>query len=615
MSFLYPVFLAGAAAAAIPIALHFLRREIAPEVPFSAVRFLRSSPVPQAERRRLRDVFLLAARVAALLLLAAAFARPYLPGAVSAAAGIRIVAVDRSFSMAAPGRFERALTHARDAVNEAGAGERIAVIAFDEGAEVLAEPGPAAEARAALARIEPSFRGTRYGPLFARASDLADRATGRLIVITDLQRAGWDDGRSQAVSGLLQVELRDAGPPPPNLAVIRLRVHANGIVASISNSGPEPRAGRLHVERDGRVAATAAYAAPGEAVTEVTIPFDVPGDGALSVGIEDQEGFAADNVRFLSLDAAHPDAALIVASDAAGSGMYLSRALAARPRGADTDRARERDASARALATGDLSPYAAVALLSTRSLDRRGRDAIAAFVRSGGGVFVAASPDVEPVVLAAMFDLGDALSGVEDAPGARSLSVTDLRHPIFQPFAAVGPNLGQIRFERAWRIRPNDWAVPARFSDGTPALLERPVGRGRLALFASDLDRRWNEFPVHASFVPFTVEAVRYVGAGADRRLDYSVASVPPGVPARPGIYRRPDGRFAAVNVDPRESDTTRVTPAEFAAMVEHSPGVSTGGADVPAREAEARQSYWQWGLLLMIGALVAESFIGRAKP
>ena len=40
MRFLYPVFLT-ALAAAIPVVLHFLRRDIAPEVPFSAVRLLR----------------------------------------------------------------------------------------------------------------------------------------------------------------------------------------------------------------------------------------------------------------------------------------------------------------------------------------------------------------------------------------------------------------------------------------------------------------------------------------------------------------------------------------------------------------------------------------------
>ena len=81
MSFLYPAFLLGALAIAIPIVLHLLRRDVAPEVPFTAVRLLHRAPVERADRRRLRDLLLLAARVAALLLLAAAFARPYVQGA------------------------------------------------------------------------------------------------------------------------------------------------------------------------------------------------------------------------------------------------------------------------------------------------------------------------------------------------------------------------------------------------------------------------------------------------------------------------------------------------------------------------------------------------------
>jgi hypothetical protein len=47
--------------------------------------------------------------------------------------------------------------------------------------------------------------------------------------------------------------------------------------------------------------------------------------------------------------------------------------------------------------------------------------------------------------------------------------------------------------------------------------------------------------------------------------------------------------------------------------MVATVPARSTERVDLQARQAEARQSYWQYGLLLMIGALVAESLVGRA--
>ena len=169
MNFLYPLFLLGALAIAIPIVLHLLRRDVAPDVPFTAVRLLRKSPVERSRRRRLRDLLLLAARVAALLLLAAAFARPYSSRADAAASGLRIVAVDRSFSMAAPGRFAAALDLARTAIGEAGFAERVAVIAFDERADVIALPGGAADARAAVNGLAVGHGATRYAAVIEKA--------------------------------------------------------------------------------------------------------------------------------------------------------------------------------------------------------------------------------------------------------------------------------------------------------------------------------------------------------------------------------------------------------------------------------------------------------------
>src|SRR5688500_16187500 len=192
MRFLAPLFLLGALAVTLPVVLHLLRRDVAPEVPFSAVRLLRRSPIEQASRKRLRDLLLLAARVAALLLLAAAFARPYF-AAAAGAAPLRIVAVDRSFSMGAPGRFEHARALAREAVAQPGG--PVAVVAFDDRANVVASPGGETEARTAIDSLRAGYGGTRYAPLFARVRELAGEGPAQVIVISDLQRLGWaEDG-------------------------------------------------------------------------------------------------------------------------------------------------------------------------------------------------------------------------------------------------------------------------------------------------------------------------------------------------------------------------------------------------------------------------------------
>ena len=109
MGFLSPLFLVGALAAAVPIVLHLLKREPETRVRFAAVRLLRRAPVEHADRRHLRELLLLALRVAALLLLALAFARPFFSaGAQAGAARVTVVALDTSLSMSAPGQFDRA---------------------------------------------------------------------------------------------------------------------------------------------------------------------------------------------------------------------------------------------------------------------------------------------------------------------------------------------------------------------------------------------------------------------------------------------------------------------------------------------------------------------------
>ena len=58
MAFLSPLFLAGALAAALPVVLHFLKREPEQRLAFPAVHLLKHAPVETAGRRRLRELLL-----------------------------------------------------------------------------------------------------------------------------------------------------------------------------------------------------------------------------------------------------------------------------------------------------------------------------------------------------------------------------------------------------------------------------------------------------------------------------------------------------------------------------------------------------------------------------
>ena len=181
-------------------------------------------------------------------------------------------------------------------------------------------------------------------------------------------------------------------------------------------------------------------------------------------------------------------------------------------------------------------------------------------MRGGGGVLVATGAGVDPAVMK------EALNGIalttwrERGPKALRFAPEDSRHPIFRPFRGMG-TLANVTFSRATIVTPAPAAaVIARYSDGSPALIDEPAGRGRVLVFGSDLNHSENDLPLQPAFVPFVHEAVRYLAASRAARSEYVVGELPDGIGDVPGVVQvAADGnRRAAVNVIP----ANRIPPA-----------------------------------------------------
>jgi Mg-chelatase subunit ChlD len=612
LSFLAPVFLAGAIAAAVPIVLHLLKRDAAAELRFSAVRLLRRAPVEQRRRQRLRNLLLLALRVTALLLLAAAFARPYLRAATAlSAASVTVVAVDRSYSMSAPGAGAAARRLAADALRSAPAESLVAVLAFDDGAEVLAEPtADRGLAIRAIERIEPGFGGTRYRTALGRAAAVIGARPGRIVVVTDLQRRGWESDDDAAVPGRVGVEVIEVAGPSENLAVASFAADRGSAAAVVLNRGSTGRQSRARLVVDERTIAEQAFAVGPGTAAQLSFAAVLPPSGAASVVVDDATGFAADNRRFRALDAGAATRVLLVGPQGTEgtAGFYVERALASAAEMYRFDVATASPAALGGMGDQALAGHAAVVVLSTRQIDRRGRDALTRYVEEGGGALVAAGADVDPAIVSTLFQPPIRLGAPEAAPGA--FAPADVRHPIFRPFGTFAANLAQVRFTRAAALEGENLEPLARFSDGRLAMADRRQGRGRVVVFASDLDNRWNDFPVHPTFVPFIVETLRYVGGGRAVETDYTIGAAPGTLPATPGVAML-GGRRVALNVDIRESETARVSPEEFRGAVARLNRTAAAAEETSARQQEERQGLWRYGLLLVAVLLVAESMIG----
>jgi hypothetical protein len=153
--------------------------------------------------------------------------------------------------------------------------------------------------------------------------------------------------------------------------------------------------------------------------------------------------------------------------------------------------------------------------------------------------------------------------------------------------------------------------VLARLSGGAIALAERAAGKGRLIVFASDLDNAWSRFPLSPSFVPFAIETVRYFASDRRARHSFVLPDVPAGVPPTPGVATLAD-KPVVVNLDVTESNPSATTADEFRNGIERLSTRSVDRATVEVRALEDRQRLWQAGLLLMLVALAGEGFVGR---
>jgi hypothetical protein len=345
------------------------------------------------------------------------------------------------------------------------------------------------------------------------------------------------------------------------------------------------------------------------------VAFDAPAAGVRRVEarLDDPDGYTADNERYALAESRTLPRVLIVSGPPpAGNGFYLSRALLAGAEdGADFDVRVVSGAELMTEPAERIREQSVIMMLSTHGLDRRGAEALRGFLAQGGGLLVAAGPDVDAAVLSNLLGWEPAVAPRE-VRQAGVLAATDLRHPVLRPFDVVAANFGQVMVDRAWDVPAGAaWRVLARYTNGGTALAERTgVAGGRVMLFTSDLDRRWNDFPLNPAFVPFTQELARYLGARPAARSSYLVADVPAGVPARPGLVAFGGGSLA-VNVDSRESSVARVSEPEFQKLVTRSSGQSQPRAVRLAQQTEGQQNYWRYGLLLMIGALVLEAFVG----
>jgi hypothetical protein len=225
VSFLTPLWLALGAAAAIPILLHLLRLRRGVRVDFPAVRFLLRAMREHRRELRLRNLALMLLRVAIVLVLALAAARPLGPvgGAGHAPTAIALV-LDNSMSTGAVRGGGAAIETLRSAaeriLDAATAADRVWLLTLDR----QVDAGGTSAARDALGRVEPMGGAGDLAGTIERAASVtrgSGLASATIVVLTDGQASEWQRAARVAGTPVTVVAITDA--PPKNRAVREAR--------------------------------------------------------------------------------------------------------------------------------------------------------------------------------------------------------------------------------------------------------------------------------------------------------------------------------------------------------------------------------------------------------
>lgn len=710
MTFLNAILLGGALAAAIPVLLHLLNRRRFQVVRWGAMHFLEDVLRTNRKRIRIEQIILMLVRAGIPALLALCMARPILTGAKALIRGAPtslVLLFDNSYSMEAGTGTRTALATARDEasaiVSRLPRGSEAAVVGLAGAMPAVEEPSSDlvhlrhgledAAGGFGLARAAPSLQAA--AALFASRMHEADRS---LVIVSDFQRASWGPGtaeeRRKAMDAIAALPVAPRvvlypveGGGIDNLSVgdIELSRGMAGIGQSLlvratvrNHSRRAFGEVRVHCRADGvELETTSASLAAGETRQVLfTHKFKTAGSHVIEVAV-DEDPLKADNVARASIPVLDRIPVLLVSGDPnplplRGETAYLEIALQPFARAGSArmaDLLAPRMLPEQQFKPESLADTRVVVLANVGRLERNVVEALADFVRNGGGLLVFPGDRTDVAWCNETLTGPDGLlpariSGPlrtnDGKTAAASLAAQHFAHPalaLFNDPRRATLAGGQVS---AWyKMEPQSGVedpVVARFDNGDAFLAERRLGQGRVILSSVPCDDEWSNLPRRPCFVPLMQELVTHLASQVypprnveiGQRLTAFVAAPdgearavftdPDGIAheaaiarrgtrgvaewtetAKPGLYtmKTPAGETVhfVVRTPSAESDLTRLEKTELEAMATEMKATIVRSRDEYAALDEQRRfgrELWRPILFAVLGLLLAEVVLQR---
>jgi hypothetical protein len=661
MGFFAPWFLAGLAAVGLPVYIHLLRRHTTNPRLVSSLMFFEKGTQSSVRHRRLRYLVLFALRALLMLLLAMVFAQPFIRRSVAAASDtLLVVSVDDSFSMRAGTRLADAKQQAVEVLGGRKASQRAQVMELGGELVVLTQAITDDGAlKAAVAGMQPGDSHATFGELGRGMRALAETVHTpiELHVFSDMQEANMPANFADMVMpGNVKLVLHPVvAKAAPNWNVESVNAPSQlvdtkkaRVLAVIAGHGTPAATRTVDLVVNNSVVATKKVdLSPDGRATVAFEGLEVPyGESRCEVRIDAADAFAADNTSRFAVKRADPERVLFLhqAGDSR-SPLYFGAALGAAAQASFVLQPIVAEQAA------DLDPtkFAFVVLSDVTSIPTILERSLLKYVQDGGSVLIAAGTAASHREHIPLFD-ADVADGhfYSRAGGFATVAAMDQSYPAVKDAGGWA----DAKFFYAAQVEPGDARIVAKLADGTPLLLDKPIGQGHVLLFTSGLENVTNDLPLHPEFVAFVDQAARYLsgmerlsgarlvdtfvqlrsptstttaGAGTsvevvgpDGKRPLSLAEEATAQTVKltsAGFYqvRFASGRDAliAVNPDPKESGLELIPDDVLKLWNGNAAGETAPAGSAGAVEA-TRNAYglWWWVMLVILAAALAECLV-----
>ncbi|MFP4141412.1 MAG: BatA domain-containing protein [Phycisphaerae bacterium] len=509
IGFVFGGLLWGASAAAAPVLIHLIMRTKPRRMPFPALQFVRKTHKANISRLKLKHIILLLMRMAALALIAMLLARAFLPAwfqvpdrTIPAAA---VFVVDNSGSMTYRTQGRTLLSRGKEMARTVlethlPTGSRFAVVPTAESAmspAFLSDPNTASEQ---INGLEESYKSGATLAALGRAVSLLegiDMARKEIYFVTDMTESSWRELAGLTIPPGVRVTVLNVGAgKDTNIALGALDLASQhlplGAETTVQTEVSSTHLGgvvNVHLELDGQALPSRPIELPVGGSRSIRMLVRGSRAGTLhgKIVLERKDPLAMDNVRYFTLQVSDRPVMLLArergSADTTGL-LVASAAALGQHRWVDRETFAIEDLDAGTLSDAEIVLLANVTFVSDAQWA-----ALTRFVRRGGKLWLVAGPNMSAQAYntAAARNLMPVELGVaEELDRPVAWKPTDYEHPLLQPFRR-NPDFPLKQVEASFRFkvksRSEESTIVVPYADGTPAVVERKVGEGRVLLW------------------------------------------------------------------------------------------------------------------------------------